>query len=109
MARPSKTDQEMGYVKDWWTEARTIESLHHGTVQMSLWPTNRPGVFQVSMSFTPLMSGQENGLGVCSLSFAYPNAEQSTMAGFLWRKCIALGRMVEETEEIYKAHRKKES
>jgi hypothetical protein len=100
MARPSRTDQEMGYIKDWWTEIRTIEAQHHGIVTMNVYPLPRPGVFQFQLSFTPLMGSVENGMGVCSLVFAYPNAEQSSLAGFMWRKAISLGRMVEEQHPV---------
>jgi len=100
MARPSKTDQEMGYVKDFWNEVRTIEAQHHGIVSMNIYPVPRPGVFQIQLSFTPLMGGIENGLGVTSIVCSYPNAEQSTLAGFLWRKAISLGRMVEEQHPV---------
>lgn len=96
MARPSKLDQEMGYIRDLWNEIRTIEAVHHGMVSTSVSPIKRPGIFVFHMSFTPLMGGLENEMEVCSLTFTYPNEEQSTLAGFLWRKAISLGRMVEE-------------
>lgn len=98
MPRPTKTDQEMGYIKDWWTELRTIEAVHHGIVTTNLYPISRPGVFQIQMTFTPLMGDIENGMGISSLTFSYPNVEQSTFAGFMWRKAIALGRMVLEQD-----------
>jgi hypothetical protein len=99
MARPSKTQQEMGYVRDWWQEVRVLEAEHHGQVSMFVTATQRPGVMQFRLVFTPLMDGMENGLGVQALDFTYPNAEQSTLAGFLWRKCMSLSRMVMEDEE----------
>lgn len=98
MARPSKTDQEQGYIRDMWNEIRTIEAVHHGMVSMHVAALPRPGVMAFKMVFTPLMEGQENGLGVHALEFIYPNAEQSTLAGFLWRKAISLGRMVEDAD-----------
>ena len=107
MARPSKTDQEMGYIKDWWTEVRTIESLNHGVVSMYVNAISRPGVMQFRMVFTPLMGGLEDGMGVVALEFSYPNEEQSTLAGFLWRKAISLGRMCEESEDQKKVARAK--
>ena len=102
MARPSKTEQEQGYIRDFWNEIRVLEAEYHGEVQLWLFPTARPGVFQCRMTFTPLMNSVENRLGVVGLTFAYPNAEQSTFAGFLWRKAIALSRMVAEAADAGK-------
>jgi hypothetical protein len=86
-------------MKDWWAEVRTIESTHHGTVSMFVNPITRPGVFAMKMVFIPLIEMEENGMGTVSIDFTYPNAEASTLAGFLWRKAISLGRMVEEQAE----------
>lgn len=96
MPRPSKLDQEMGYIRDLWNEIRTIEAVHHGMVSLHVGTLPRPGMLTMRLTFTPLMDTEENYLGVQALDFLYPNAEQSTMAGFLWRKAISLGRMVEE-------------
>ena len=98
MARPSKTDQEQGYFKDFWTELRTIESVGRGTVTVWFNATGRPGVCEVQLIFTPLFGGAENKLGMQVLRATYPNAEQSTLAGWLWRKAIALGRMIDEID-----------
>jgi hypothetical protein len=94
MARPSKTEQEMGYLKDFWEEVRTLEADYHGVWEMSVRPSNRPGVMVYRMIFTPLMEGMENSLGKQTLEFIYPNSEQSTYAGFVWRKAISLSRQV---------------
>jgi hypothetical protein len=97
--RPSKTDQELGAMKDLWMEVRAMESEYHGMFSMFVNPTQRPGVFRFTMVFTPLMGGEPNALGTHSLDCNYPNVEQSMLAGFLWRKAIALSRMVREAEE----------
>lgn len=102
MSRPSKTEQEIGYLKDFWNEVRQIEAEYTGVFEMHVTPTARPGVMQYRMTFTPLLSGQPNGLGVVALTFGYPNVEQSTYAGFMWRKAITLTRMVEEAEGVLK-------
>lgn len=102
MSRPSKTEQEIGYLKDFWNEVRQIEAEYTGVFEMHVTPTARPGVMQYRMTFTPLLSGQPNGLGVVALTFGYPNVEQSTYAGFMWRKAITLARMVEEAEGMLK-------
>lgn len=99
MTRPSKTDQEMGAIKDCWTELRVLEAEYHGETQMWCVPTARPGVFSWRMIFTPLMGTEENGLGMIALTFQYPNVERSTLSGFLWRKAITLSRMVAEADE----------
>ena len=99
MSRPSKTDQELGAIKDWWTEVRTLEAEYHGTFLMYISALGRPGTFAFRMVFVPLLGGEENHMGTQALEFLYPNAEQSTLAGFLWRKAITLGRMVHEQDE----------
>lgn len=106
MARPSKTDQELGHIKDYWTEIRTIEAEYSGMVTVFMNCTARPGVLVFRMIFTPLMEGMENALGTCTIEFLYPNVEQSSLAGFLWRKVISLGRMVAEESENQRARKK---
>jgi len=100
MPRPSKTEQEMGYLKDFWTEVRTMEAEYHGSFEMKVNPTGRPGVMVYKMEFTPEQLGTPGVLGVISLAFQYPNVEQSSYAGFMWRKAISLSRMVEEAEGV---------
>jgi hypothetical protein len=100
--RPSKTQQEMGYLRDFWNEVRVCESEYHGMFEMHVIPTAHPGVMLYRMTFTPLLNGEPNGLGVVALSFGYPNVEQSTYAGFMWRKAITLSRMVEEADGVLK-------
>jgi len=102
MPRPSKTEQEMGYLRDFWNEVRQMESEYHGQFEMHVIPTARPGIMQYRMTFTPLLSSVPNGLGVVALTFGYPNVEHSTYAGFMWRKAISLTRMVGEAEDMLK-------
>jgi len=98
MPRPSKTDQEMGYLRQFWTEVRTLEAEYHGVFSMYVSASPRPGVMEYQMVFTPLMGAVQNGMGVFRLEFVYPNVEQSTYAGFIWRKAISLSRMVHEQQ-----------
>jgi len=102
MSRPSKTEQEMGYLRDFWQEVRVTEAEYHGSFEMTVVPTARPGVMQYRMTFTPAADRTPEGLGVVALVFGYPNAEQSSFAGFMWRKAITLARMVEEADGILK-------
>ena|SRR5690242_1532712 len=99
MPRPSKTEQELGYLRDFWNEVRVTESEYHGMFEMYVTPTPRPGVMQYLMRFTPIMGGELNHMGVTVLAFAYPNVEQSSYAGFMWRKAITLSRMVQEAAD----------
>jgi hypothetical protein len=101
MARPSKTEQEIGYLKDWWMEVRSLEAEHNGQVSMFVTASPRPGVMRYRMVFTPLMGDLENGLGVVALDFLLPNVEQSSYAGSLWRKAISLSRMVQEQADTH--------
>lgn len=106
MARPSKTDQELGAMRDFWNEVRTLEADHHGMFTMLVSPVGRPGIFKFTMVFTPLMEGQPNGLSSHSMEFTFPNVEESALAGMLWRKSIRLGWMVREAAEK-RAHDRK--
>jgi hypothetical protein len=108
MARPSKTAQEVGYLKDLWEEVRTLEADYHGMWEMNVRPSNRPGVMIHRMVFTPLVGDLENGMGKQTIEFAYPNAEQSTYSGFLWRKAISLSRQVQGALDEWRARRKNE-
>jgi hypothetical protein len=107
MTRPTKTDQEVGYLRDLWTEVKTMEAEYNGMFSMVVRPAGRPGVMVYRMIFTPLTEGIENGMGVSALEFVYPNVEQSTYAGFMWRKAIALSRQVEEGLPKLRPQRKK--
>lgn len=100
MARPSKTQQELGYIRDWWNEVRTIEAEYKGQVTLTIQAMPRPGVFGMELRFTPILEDQMNPLGAHTLLFYYPNVEQSTLAGFLWRKVMSLGRMVEGAADL---------
>ena len=95
MARPSKTEQEQGYFRDLWTEVRTMEADYHGMVSMFVNATGRPGVMVFRLVFTPLMGKEENGVGGSAIEFTYPNAEQSPLVAFLWRKAMSLHQMIE--------------
>lgn len=83
-------------MKDFWLEVRTMESAFTGAFSMFVSATNRPGVFSFRMVFTPLLQGEENGMGVVAIEFAYPNVERSSLASVLWRKAISLGRMYDQ-------------
>jgi hypothetical protein len=99
MSRPSKTDQELAALRDCWTEIRTMEAEYHGVVSIYVSALARPGTFGFRMVFTPLVGPTDEDIGGHSLEFIYPNVEQSFFAGFLWRKAIALSRMVREGRE----------
>lgn len=99
MSRPSKTEQEQGFFRDCWTEMRSIEAEYHGVISIYVSTLARPGTFGFRMIFTPLMGDTDEGIGVHALEFIYPNVEQTTFAAFLWRKAIALARMVREGKE----------
>lgn len=101
MPRPSKTDQELGAIRDFWTEIRTLEAEYHGSVSIYVNTTPRPGTISFKMVFTPLMGNRENHMETDALEFVYPNAEQTTLAPFLWRKAISLSRMVHQRQEMW--------
>lgn len=84
MPRPSKTEQEIGFIKSLWEELRTMEADHHGTVELKLYPSKRPGVLTIRMIFTPSLAGEDFHLGAQALQFEFPGPQQATFAGALW-------------------------
>jgi len=109
MSRPSKTEQELGHIKDLWTELRTLEAEYHGLSSIHMVPLARPGCFSVRITFTTLDSQYEEKPADQAIQFAFPNVEQSTFAGMLWRKAISLGRMIMQADEASAIGQKKRS
>jgi len=99
MSRPSKTEQELGHIRDLWTELRTLEAEYHGLSNIHMTPLARPGCFSIRIQFTTLDSQFEEKPADQAIQFVFPNVEQSTFAGMLWRKAISLGRMIYQADE----------
>jgi len=97
MARPSKTEQEIGYLRSAWDELRTLQANYQGVVSIYANTTGRPGVFTLRFVFTPLLESAENYLGANAVQFEYPSAHASqTLAAALWAQAQQLARVVDD-------------
>lgn len=94
MSRPSKTEQELGYLRAFWNEARVLQSDYTAAVGFYAYPTERIGVWSYRLVFTPLVADAENHVGSAAVQFLYPNGESQSFAGALWRQCMKLTELV---------------
>lgn len=99
MARPSKTDQEIGFIRDAWTELRTLEAEYHTVISCYVTPQARPGCFRFRLVCVPLMDDAPSGLGTQAVEWTFPSASDTSLAGELWRQSIKLSRQVYEADE----------
>jgi len=98
MTRVSKTDQERGYLKSFWEEARTVETEYTGSVTMFVTTTQRIGVMEYRLVFTSLLDRETASARDCSYRFEYPNAQDVTLAGQLWRGARILADLVGDAD-----------
>lgn len=94
MARPSKTEQEIGYLRSFWEEVREIEADFGGAVTIFAVATKRVGVINLRLVFVPLLSDAENPLASHAYSFNFPNAGATSFAGSLWDGALKLRDLV---------------
>lgn len=99
MSRPTKADQERGYLKAFWDEVRTIEADYTGSVTMFVTPERRPGVMQWRLVFVSLLNGDENALNTASYQFLFPTASNVILAGTLWSGARVLHDLVRDAHE----------
>lgn len=99
MARPSKSDQERGYLRSFWDELRTIEADYTGAVTMFVTTERRPGVMQYRLVFTSLLGGDENALNTAAYKFDFPNSSEVSLSGQLWAGARILHDLVKDAHE----------
>src|ERR1044072_1067253 len=102
MPRPSKTEQEKGYIRSWWDEVKEIETDFHGTVMISTYASKRPGVFAWRLSFTPMIGDVENALHRAAVGFNFPDARNVSLAGALFVAAMKLGDLVADLADEQK-------
>jgi len=105
MARPSKTDQERGYLDMFWREIRVMEADYAGGFTVFTYPTIRPGVFNFRFVFTPHEGEGPGYMGQQAVNFDYPTAATQTMAASLWTHAMKLHSLVAEVHRMTKARR----
>lgn len=94
MARPSKTEQELGFLRSFWDECRMMEADYHAVVTVYCGTTGRPGVLRFRIVFTPMLDTVEQPLGSQAIVFDFPSSSQYTLAGALWQHASKLHTMV---------------
>lgn len=105
MARPSKTEQERGYMRSAWDVLRTIQADYQGVVSVYANCTGRPGVFTFRLVFTPLVEDAENYLGANAIQFEFPTAQTSTLAATLFAQAMKLQQVVADSYAVVRRHR----
>jgi len=97
MARPSKTDQELGWLDDTWRVFRNFEASYGGVITVYANPMARPGVFTFRFVFTPLVESAENYLGACAVQFLFPHSEAKTLAATFFNQALKLAQVIEDS------------
>lgn len=90
MARPSKTDQELGLLRSYWDTCGVIEGEYNGVTSLMVTRTRRPGICVYRVVFAPLVGDATNYLGSAAVQFEYPNGAAQTLAGALWKASLDL-------------------
>jgi len=94
VARKSKTDQEIGYIRMFWEECRAIEADYFGAVSLGGDPQNRTGIIRFKLTFTPIGEGRAGVKGSHSVAVEFPGASIQTLAGTLWSASMKLHDLV---------------
>jgi hypothetical protein len=105
MARPSKTDQERGFLRSAWDVMRVLQADYQGVVTVYANTTGRPGVFTIRFVFTPLAEDAENYLGANAVQFDFPTASTSTLAATFFAQAMKLQQLVADSYVVIKRHR----
>lgn len=98
MTRKSKTDQELGYLKMFWEELRTLEVEYSGAVTMFVSASRRIGVMEYRLVFTSLLDDETASEHTCTYKFDYPNAGNTILAGQLWNASRILADLVGDVQ-----------
>lgn len=97
MPRPSKTDQELAYLRSAWEELeeQAVEYEFHTDLLMT--PTISRGVWNVTVVATSKdRDSKGDPLGVERVQFRFPNGRMVTFAGEMWN---VLHRFTEQVAE----------
>lgn len=84
MPRPSRQDQETGFMRSFWDSVRTIEADYHGTCELRFSALPRPGVVTIRLAFVPFLEGEKNFIGSAAVQVEFPSAANRTLAGTLF-------------------------
>lgn len=106
MPRKTKTEQELGFMRSFWDEVRTLQADYAAAVGLYAYPTDRPSVWSFRLVFTPLVENVENPVGSAAVQFIFPTAANQSLAGALWDQSMKLTELVASGHEP-RAPRKK--
>ena len=102
MARPNKTDQEVGYLWALWKELKAMEADYVGVTSTTVVPSQRPGVLLFRFTFTPLLTEDENALTSAAVQIEFPSSNTQTLAGALWSASMKLTTLVNDADRARK-------
>lgn len=105
MPRPSKTEQELGYLRSFWNEVRTLQVDYAAAVGLYAYPTDKPGIWSYRLVFTPLLDNAENLVGSAAVQFQFPNSAAMSLAGCLWNNSMKLTELVAEQYQARRPRR----
>ncbi|HKH19360.1 MAG TPA: hypothetical protein VKB53_00350 [Gammaproteobacteria bacterium] len=98
MPRPSKTDQEHGYLGAFWKELRLLEADYAGVTATAISPSQRPGIMVFRITFAPFVGEEKDLIGTQAVQFEFPNSSTQTLAGALWSAAMKLTTLVSEAD-----------
>lgn len=84
MPRPSKTDLELGYVRDFWQEVIDIEREHKSVVTLRITPANSRGVLVFRLEAYAVNEIEDDSPRKDSIQRGWPSASNTSLAGFMW-------------------------
>lgn len=87
MPRKSRTDQELGWLRNVWEELAGIELLHQGRCTIQMVPGASRSVFVVNLQFT--RPAVKNGFPEFNYTtqVRYPNGDATQLLPWLWGRC----------------------
>jgi hypothetical protein len=85
MPRPSKTSQELGYLRTAWEEIEDMQLEHHVLVTVKLIPVSSRGVWNLRGEIVTIeCDTYDQPIGRSTIMMRFPNGHNTTFAGELW-------------------------
>lgn len=106
MPRRTNQEQERGYLRSFWDQVRVLQADHAAAISLFAYPTDRPGVWNWRLVFTPIVENAENPVGSAAVQFVFPTAENVGLAGYLWNQSMKLADVVADYSGPRKPHQR---
>jgi hypothetical protein len=107
MPKPTKTEQERGFIRSFWDELREIEADFMGIAQVFEYTSKRPGVLEIALAFDKEIGPDDEPMGRQMYKYEFPNSSNQTYAASKWIAARALRQMVEEAVSKRPVRKKK--